>query len=614
MAYYDKNAPTEVVTDASPVGLGAILVQEQQGVKRAIAFANRSLSEVERRYSQTEKEALAVVWGCERFSLYLSGLESFQLVTDCKALEVIYGPKSKPSARVERWVLRLMPFKYTVRHVPSGQNIADCLSRLTRIPALSHRNSTTEEYVRMVAISATPRAMTTREIERASAEDEELAEVRKCWKTGDWSNAPSPYKLLRDEITVVGRLVMRGMRIVVPLSLRERVLELAHEGHQGIVKTKDRLRSKVWWPNMNAMVERHCKKCLGCQAVTPVTTTPFVKTTTMPTKPWRDLAADLMGPLPTGENLLVTVDYYSRWIEVDVVRNTSSGSIIRCLEKHFTRHGIPETLRTDNGSNLVSHEMEEFLDELGIKHKRTIPLWPRANGEVERQNKSLLKAMRAAHAEGKPWQQELQKYLLAYRSTPHTTTGVSPAELLYGRKIRTKMPEFESTEEEEEIPGTTDQQARDQDAERKQRGADSANKRSMESDVSEGDKVLLMKQKQNKLSATYDPEPYSVVSKRGDLVVIERGENLLKRNVGHVKRFIDPAPRASQPLEKTPATKPVILTDPEPSVIPAEGPVSEPAAEPDLPQPVTRIPEQTVEPRRSMRKRAEPSWLKDYVT
>ena len=114
MAFYDKNAPTEVATDASPVGVGAILVQEQQGVKRAVAFASCSLSEVERRYSQTEKGALAVVWGGERFSLCLLGLESFQLVTDCKALEVIYGPKSKPSARVERWVLRLMPFKYTV--------------------------------------------------------------------------------------------------------------------------------------------------------------------------------------------------------------------------------------------------------------------------------------------------------------------------------------------------------------------------------------------------------------------------------------------------------------------------------------------------------------------
>ena len=77
-------------------------MQEKQGVKRAVAFASRSLSDVERRYSQTEKEALAFVWACERFHLYLTGLQSFQLVTDCKALETIYGPRSKPSARVER--------------------------------------------------------------------------------------------------------------------------------------------------------------------------------------------------------------------------------------------------------------------------------------------------------------------------------------------------------------------------------------------------------------------------------------------------------------------------------------------------------------------------------
>ena len=240
----------------------------------------------------------------------------------------------------------------------------------------------------MVAVNATPHAMTTREIVRA-AEDEELTEVFRCWETWDWSTAPTPYRLLRNEITVVGSLVMRGMRIVVPAILRKRMLELAYEGYQGIVKTRYRLRSKVWWPNMNSMVESHCKKCLGCQAVTPAATIPPVKKKTMPTKPWRDLAVDLIGPLPTGESLLVIVDCYSRWIEVDVVR---SSVIIMCLENHFTRHGIPETLRTDNGSNLVSREMEEFLDELGIKHKKTIPLWPRANREVERHDKSLKEA------------------------------------------------------------------------------------------------------------------------------------------------------------------------------------------------------------------------------
>ena len=169
MAFYDTDVPTEMVTDASPVGL-TILVKEKQRVKRAVAFASRSLSDVKRRYSQTEKEAIAVVWACEILHLYLSGLQSFELFTDCKALEAIYGPRSKPSARVKRWVLRLMPFKYTVRDVPSGRNIADCLSHLTKIPA-SPRDGTTEEHVRMVAVNVTPRAMTTREIERASAED-----------------------------------------------------------------------------------------------------------------------------------------------------------------------------------------------------------------------------------------------------------------------------------------------------------------------------------------------------------------------------------------------------------------------------------------------------------
>ena len=153
----------------------------------------------------------------------------------------------------------------------------------------------------------------------------------------------------------------------------------------------------------------------------------------------------------------------------------------------------------------------------------------------DKKSHCLFKAMRASHAEGKPWQRELQKYLLAYRSTPHTTTGVSPAELLHERRIRTKMPEFESTEGEGERPGTTDQKAWDKDAEYKQRSADGVNKRAVESDVSEGDKVLLRRQKENKLSATYDPEPHSVVSKRGDLVVIER----------HVEKFIQPAPRES---------------------------------------------------------------------
>lgn len=123
---------------------------------------------------------------------------------------------------------------------------------------------------------------------------------------------------------------------------------------------------------------------------------------------------------------------------------------------------------------LVSTEMEEYLNEMGIEHRLTTPLWPRANGEVERQNCSLLKAMRVAHAEKRDWRLELNKYLLAYCSTPHVTTGESPTQLLFGRKLSTKLPEVADLEESED-PGY--QQARDHDAEKKQVGSDHLDKR-----------------------------------------------------------------------------------------------------------------------------------------
>ena len=134
LGYYRLNATrTQLVTDASNVGLGAVLLQQYEGETKVISYASRTLSDVETRYmySTTEKEALAVVWACEKFQIYLYGV-NFELITDHKPLEVLYGTKSKPNARTERWVLRLMPFTYTIRYVPGPQNIADVLSRLVK--------------------------------------------------------------------------------------------------------------------------------------------------------------------------------------------------------------------------------------------------------------------------------------------------------------------------------------------------------------------------------------------------------------------------------------------------------------------------------------------------
>ena len=520
LAYFDKDAHTRVIADASPVGLGAVLVQEKNGESRAVCYASRSLSQVERRYSQTEKEALALVWACERFNLYLYGLQTFDLVTDHEALKVIYSRGSKPSARIERWVLRLQPYNCKVCCVKSRDNIADALSRLTKIPA-SGKSRYDDAYDRLVALGSVPVALKIQEIETVSAEDEELQVVRGCLVSGNWEGAPKSYVCVRNELTFIGHVILLGTRIVIPEKLRQRVLRLAHEGHQGIVKMKERLRSKVWWPGVDKDAERKCRGCYGCQLVTKETIIPPVKTTPLPDRPWQDLALDLLGPLPTGEHLLVLVDYFSRWVEVDVIYSTTSEVIIKCLDKQFSRYGVPRTLRTDNGANLVSAEMDGYLDEMGIRRRLTTPLWPRANGEVERQNRSLLKAMRAAQAEKKDWKSELNKYLLAYRSTPPSMTGKSPEELLYGRKLSTKLPELAGFDDYDEA---THPEVRDRDTERKQRGADYVDKRHNAADkpnVQEGELVLLEKRKETKLSTSYEKEPYKVIERHGDQIKLK---------------------------------------------------------------------------------------------
>ena len=133
------------------------------------------------------------------------------------------------------------------------------------------------------------------------------------------------------------------------------------------------------------------------------------------------------------------MDYHSRWIEVDVVRETASKIIIQGLIAPFARYGIPKGLWIVNSPNLVANEIDDYLKEIRVEHRHTTSLWPRANGEVEWQNMTPFKAIRAARAEGKNWREELNKFLLPNRFTPYSTTRKSPAELLFRRVLNSKM-------------------------------------------------------------------------------------------------------------------------------------------------------------------------------
>jgi len=539
LAYYDKFAPIKVIADASPVGLGAVLVQDQNGSMVPVCYASRSLTDCERRYSQTEKEALSLVWACERFHAYIYG-RSFELLTDHKPLEVIYGPRSRPCARIERWVLRLQPYDYRVRYIPGQENIADPLSRLFSGKDNQRHKHGAEEYVRFVAVSATPRALTTNEVEVESAADPELQTVREAICTGKFENCKS-YAPIAGELCAIGKLVLRGTRIVLPQKLRQQALHLAHEGHLGIVGMKQNLRTKVWWPGMDKAAELHCRSCHGCQLVARPDPPEPLRPTCLPDGPWQDIATDLLGPLPSGHSILVVVDYYSRYYEYEIMNSTTADKVIDRLEEIFSRHGIPITLKSDNGPQFRSSEFHDFCEENGIKHIKVTAKWAQANGEVERQNDSIMKRIRIAQAEKQDWMRELRKYVVKYRTIEHPSTGKSPAELLFNRKLRGKLPIFCAD-------NCVNLEACDKDAEYKGKSKLYADVRrnAKYSEVEVGDQVLVKQEKVNKFSTPFNPEPLRVVAKTGNSLVIEsRSGAQYSRNTSHVKKYTSHVEKAN---------------------------------------------------------------------
>ena len=174
------------------------------------------------------------------------------------------------------------------------------------------------------------------------------------------------------ELCSIGQLILRGTRIVIPKKLTPRVLSLAHEGHLGIVGTKQKLRSKVWWTGMEKDAEEQCKTCYGCQSVSRPSPPEPIRSTALSTGPWRNLAIDLLGSLPTGESILVVVDFYSRYYEIDITRSTVASKVISSLEQIFARHGVTESLTSDNRPQFVA---TEFTENQGIRHHRVTGKW-----------------------------------------------------------------------------------------------------------------------------------------------------------------------------------------------------------------------------------------------
>ncbi len=192
-----------------------------------------------RRYSQTEKKALGLVWACKRFHAYLYG-KRFELITVHKPLEIY-------TRRIHRHLQEYRDGCYGCNHMISrlsigldSENIADALSRLSVTTVKS--TDDVKDYIRFVAKNAVLNGITIQEEEKESANDPELSMVRMCILTNSqWESVDVSYRSFRQELSVLGKLVIHDMGLVIPKSLQKKILCLAHEGHQGIVKTKQRL-------------------------------------------------------------------------------------------------------------------------------------------------------------------------------------------------------------------------------------------------------------------------------------------------------------------------------------------------------------------------------------
>jgi hypothetical protein len=154
-----------------------------------VSYASRVLTPVETRYSKIEREALAIVWSCHKFHLCLYGTQ-FSVITDHKPLERLFNePQSKPPACIERWLLKIQPYRFNVQYQPGSDNPADFMSRhpLPSSP-ISHEERCAEEYVNFVSMHAVPKALTLEEIKEATKADTTLQAVIQAVQTKQWHN------------------------------------------------------------------------------------------------------------------------------------------------------------------------------------------------------------------------------------------------------------------------------------------------------------------------------------------------------------------------------------------------------------------------------------------
>jgi hypothetical protein len=442
LALYDPKRDIQLSVDASQHGLGACLLQGG----KPIAYASCSLTPTQQRYAQIEKEMLAIVAGCKRFHQFIWGQHCL-VETDHKPLEAIFNkPMSDVSPRLLRMLMKLQNLDLTVQYKPGKElAIADHLSRSHLSKSFVVLEKSLEKQVLQIKedLSLPPESWS--KYIQATEEDEELQELRKQIEIG-WpvhkreleNQSLGPYWNIKEDLYVHQGVIFRKRQIVVPRTLRKTLLVNLHLDHSGLTRSLSKAREAIYWPNINKDIERVIGACEACQRYSKGNRKEPMIPGKLPEYPFQRIGMDYFEN--AGKLFLVIIDAYSHWFNIYPVASTDFLNLSNILKSHFTEHGTPEEVCTDNGPPFQSHRFRQLCEEKDIKHNTSSPKFPQSNGLVERAVQTAKVLLNKCKASNTP----LDLALMEHRNTPFAATLPSPSELALGRKLRTHFPHKKS--------------------------------------------------------------------------------------------------------------------------------------------------------------------------
>jgi hypothetical protein len=566
-AIYPYNHELEVchVADAQPHGIASSVYSITQDQDRyetwwPVNHISRSLSTTESAYPQIDRESLAQSWGMSQNRYYLIG-RVINTYTDHQPLLPMYNATKKATPRIEKHILKVQDLNFTMKFLPGKSNPTDWNSRhpekidnWDEKYKQKHDIDTGEELRlnRVLAVSKLDKLLSDlgikesqryneEEIIEAGNADEEYSTARNLIKEGRANEIKGEYKRIAGELEVHEKVMLRNGKYVIPKgdgTMRKDLMTAAHEGHPGMSQIKSILRGNVFWPGITKHIEEEYKSCLACQA-TKEGKNHRDKLT--PSKPpdevWMKVGADHWGPIPdgSGRHILVLQDYLTKYPEAVTTSGTSAKANIKILEEIFGRHGYPKKLVTDNGppwNGQDTHAMKQYLKWAGIEHLPTQSADdPEANGLAERFMQEIGNAWETAAVENIDPFTSLNSKLKMYRNTEHSVTKRKPAEWLFGRAIRTRLPELQTQHDDkpEDIAAKERMVARGE-AEKKRRDM-----RAREEVLEVGMKVLLKRKHKRKGISKYDPDPFILEELVGRQAVISRGDTILRRETQKIK-------------------------------------------------------------------------------